>query len=313
MVNTGLYLLTVLIWGTTWIAIKLQLGEVAVQASILYRFSLAALVLFAVLLLSRRLQKIERSDHLFCFIQGCCLFCFNFFCFYTATGYISSGLASVIFSMATVMNVINNRIWFGKKPELRTLLGSALGLAGVAALFWPELAIDSAVGDDGASTGLDTGVLFGMGLSLLGTWLFSSGNMVSVRHQQKGLKTPTTNAWSMFYGVLMMSVIILLQGVPLSFSWESSYIGSLLYLAIPGTVIGFTAYLILVGRIGADKAAYSTVLFPAVALTISTFYEGYQWTELSLIGFGLVVLGNVMIFARWPVSKLSGVLRRLQA
>ena len=308
MLNTGLYLLTVLIWGTTWIAIKLQLGAVAVQASILYRFSLAALVLFAVLLLSRRLQKIEGSDHLFCFIQGCCLFCFNFFCIYTATGYISSGLASVIFSMATVMNVVNNRLWFGLRPALRTVLGSLLGLAGVAALFWPELEADGLT--DGV---MNTDVLLGMGLAALGTWFFSSGNMVSVRHQKKGLKTTTTNAWSMFYGVLMMTVIILMQGVPLTFSWEASYIGSLLYLAIPGTVIGFTAYLILVGRIGADKAAYSTVLFPAVALTISTFYEGYQWTELSLIGFGLVVLGNVMIFARWPVSKLPGVLRRLQA
>ncbi len=301
MVNTGLYLLTVLIWGTTWIAIKLQLGEVAVQASILYRFSLAALVLFAVLLLSRRLQKIERSDHLFCFIQGCCLFCFNFFCIYTATGYISSGLASVIFSMATVMNVINNRLWFGLRPALRTVLGSCLGLAGVAALFWPQIT-------DG---GFNADVLLGMGLAALGTWFFSSGNMVSVRHQKKGLKTTTTNAWSMFYGVLMMSVIILLQGVPLTFSWETGYISSLLYLAIPGTVIGFTAYLILVGRIGADKAAYSTVMFPAVALTISTFYEGYQWTELALLGFGLVVLGNVMIFARWPGSKFPAVLRRV--
>ncbi|OOV88538.1 DMT family transporter [Oceanospirillum linum] len=302
MVNTGLYLLTVLIWGTTWIAIKLQLGEVAVQASILYRFSVAALVLFAVLLLSRRLQKIERSDHLFCFIQGCCLFCFNFFCIYTATGYISSGLASVIFSMATVMNVINNRLWFGLRPALRTVLGSCLGLGGVAALFWPQIT-------DG---GFNADVLLGMGLAALGTWFFSSGNMVSVRHQKKGLKTTTTNAWSMFYGVLMMSVIILLQGVPLTFSWDTRYIGSLLYLAIPGTVIGFTAYLILVGRIGADKAAYSTVMFPAVALTISTFYEGYQWTELSRVGFGLVVLGNIMIFARWPGSKIPAVLRRLQ-
>ena len=308
MLNIGLYLLTVLIWGTTWIAITLQLGEVAVQASILYRFSLAALVLFAVLLLSRRLQKLERGDHLFCLIQGCCLFCFNFFCIYTATGYISSGLASVIFSMATVMNVVNNRLWFGLRPALRTVLGSVLGLAGVAALFWPELQADGVTGD-----GLNTDTLLGMGLAALGTWFFSSGNMVSVRHQKKGLKTTTTNAWSMFYGVLMMAAIILLQGVPLTFSWQSAYIGSLVYLAIPGTVIGFTAYLILVGRIGADKAAYSTVLFPAVALTLSTFYEGYQWTELSLLGFALVVLGNVLIFARFGGLKRIAVLRRLQA
>lgn len=308
MLNIGLYLLTVLIWGTTWIAIKLQLGEVAVQASILYRFSLAALVLFAVLLVSRRLQKLERSDHLFCFVQGCCLFCFNFVFIYSATGYISSGLASVIFSMATVMNVVNNRLWFGRRPALRTVLGSVLGLSGVVALFWPELQADGVTG-----AGLNTDTLLGMGLAALGTWFFSSGNMVSVRHQKKGLKTTTTNAWSMLYGVLTMSLIILIQDVPLTFSTEVDYIGSLVYLAIPGTVIGFTAYLILVGRIGADKAAYSTVMFPAVALTISALYEGYQWAELSLLGFTLVVLGNVMIFARWPGSKLPAVLRRLQA
>ena len=121
MLNIGLYLTTVLIWGTTWIAIKLQLGDVAVQASIIYRFVLAGAVMFTVLVLARRLQKLERQDHLFCLLQGFCLFSFNFYCFYTATGYISSGLASVIFSMATVMNVINNRIWFGKKPTARNL------------------------------------------------------------------------------------------------------------------------------------------------------------------------------------------------
>jgi len=126
MLNIGLYLLTVLVWGTAWIAIKLQLGEVAVQASILYRFSLAALVLFAVLLLSRRLQKIERSDHLYCLLQGCCLFCFNFLCIYSATGYISSGLASVIFSMATVMIELNNRLRFSLRTATRTVHGSCL-------------------------------------------------------------------------------------------------------------------------------------------------------------------------------------------
>jgi len=307
MLNIGLYLTTVLIWGTTWIAIKLQLGEVAVQASILYRFTLAAVVLFVILLLVRRLQKLQVSDHLFCFLQGCCLFCFNFFCIYSATGYISSGLMSVIFSMATVMNVINNRIWFGQTPALRTLLGSALGLSGVGCLFWPEIMTD------GLSSGdINPDVLIGMGFAALGTWFFSTGNMVSVRHQKKGLKTPTTNAWGMLYGVLMMGLIVTIQGVPLTFSLDEGYIGSLLYLAIPGTVIGFTAYLMLVGRIGADKAAYSTVMFPAVALTVSTFYEGYQWTLLSVIGFSLVVLGNVMIFARWPKSKIPAVLRRLQ-
>lgn len=295
MLNISLYLSTVLIWGTTWIAIKLQLGEVAVQASIIYRFSLAGVVLFALLLLSRRLQPLNRNDHLFCVVQGCCLFCFNFYCFYTATGYISSGLASVIFSMATVMNVINNRIWFGKTPSLSTVLGALVGLMGISLLFWPEINSD----------GFNIEVLMGIGLALLGTWFFSSGNMVSVRHQQKGLRPPSTNAWSMLYGVLVMSIVASVQGVEFKFSSNPDYLYSLLYLAIPGTVIAFTGYLMLVGRIGADKAAYSTVMFPAVALTVSTFYEGYQWTTLSVVGFSLVILGNLLIFAKIPQRFLA--------
>jgi drug/metabolite transporter (DMT)-like permease len=290
MLNIGLYLSTVLIWGTTWIAIKLQLGDVAVQASIIYRFILAGIVMFTILILSRRLQKLDGRDHLFCLLQGCCLFSFNFYCFYTATGYISSGLASVIFSMATVMNVMNNRIWFGKRPTTRTLAGSAVGLMGITLLFWPEI----------TANGFNQDILIGMGLGLLGVWLFSSGNMVSVRHQQKGLKTMTTNAWSIFYGILVLSVVSLVQGVEFTFSTEPQYLYSLLYLAIPGTVIAFTTYLMLVGRIGADKAAYSTVMFPAVALTVSTFYEGYQWTPLAGVGFCLVMMGNLLIFAKLP-------------
>lgn len=290
MLNTSLYLATVLIWGTTWIAIKLQLGDVAVQASIIYRFILAGGAMFLMLLLFRRLQKLNKEDHLFCLLQGCCLFSFNFYCFYTATGYISSGLASVIFSMATVMNVINNRLWFGTRPTPRTLIGSAIGLTGITLLFWPEI----------TAGGFNQEVLLGVGLAVMGVWLFSSGNMVSVRHQKKGLRTPSTNAWSIFYGVIVLGITALIQGVEFSFSSDPVYLYSLFYLAIPGTVIAFTTYLMLVGRIGADKAAYSTVMFPAVALTVSTFYEGYQWTPMAAVGFCLVMAGNLTIFARLP-------------
>ena len=82
------------------------------------------------------------------------------------------------------------------------------------------------------------------------------------------------------------------------------YIGSLLYLAIPGSVIGFTAYLTLVGRMGPERAAYCTVLFPVVALNISVFVEGYQWTAPALLGLALVMLGNVLVF-RKPKAGLA--------
>src|SRR5690606_36350034 len=138
--NLSLYLLTVLIWGTTWIALKLQLGVVAIPASIAYRFALAALVLFAILLLSRRLQRLDRRAQLICLAQGLCLFCLNFMCFYTASQWIPSGLVAVIFSTATLWNALNARLFMGRRIAANVLAGGALGLGGLALLFWPELA-----------------------------------------------------------------------------------------------------------------------------------------------------------------------------
>jgi len=294
--NLSLYLLTVLIWGTTWIAIKLQVGEVAIAASIAYRFALAAALLFAVLLLSGRLQKLDRRGQVICLVQGLCLFCVNFLCFYTASQWIPSGLIAVIFSTATLWNALNARLFFKQKIAVNVLAGGALGLAGLGLLFWPELA--------GHAASRET--LLGIGLSLIGTLCFSAGNLLSSLQQKAGLKPLTTNAWGMLYGALMLVVICLVNGTPFAFEWSTRYVGSLLYLAIPGSVIGFTAYLTLVGRMGPERAAYCTVLFPVVALNISVFVEGYQWSAPGLFGLLLVMLGNVLVFRKAkPVPRLA--------
>ncbi len=286
--NLSLYLLTVLIWGTTWIAIKLQVGVVAIPLSIAYRFSLAALVLFAVLLLSRKLQPLGRRGQAICFAQGVCLFCVNFLCFYTASQWIPSGLVAVVFSTATLWNALNARLFFGQRIAPNVLGGGAFGLAGLALLFWPELS--------GHEASRET--FYGLGLALLGTLCFSAGNLLSSLQQKAGLRPLSTNAWGMFYGSLILLAICLVQGVPLTFDSSAQYVGSLLYLAIPGSVIGFTAYLTLVGRMGPERAAYCTVLFPVVALNVSAFAEGYQWSLPALAGLGLVMAGNVLVFRK---------------
>lgn len=286
--NLSLYLLTVLIWGTTWIAIKLQVGVVAIPLSIAYRFSLAALVLFAVLLLSRKLQPLGRRGQAICFAQGGCLFCVNFLCFYTASQWIPSGLVAVVFSTATLWNALNARLFFGQRIAPNVLGGGAFGLAGLALLFWPELS--------GHQASRET--FYGLGLALLGTLCFSAGNLLSSLQQKAGLRPLSTNAWGMFYGSLILLAICLVQGVPLTFDASAQYVGSLLYLAIPGSVIGFTAYLTLVGRMGPERAAYCTVLFPVVALNVSAFAEGYQWSLPALAGLGLVMAGNVLVFRK---------------
>ena len=122
--------------------------------------------------------------------------------------------------------------------------------------------------------------------------------MLSIRHQRRGLETLTTNSWAMLYGTLVMGAIALVRGDNFAPQWTLSYMGALLYLAVFGSVIAFGAYFTLVGRIGAGKAAYSTLLFPLVALTISTFFEGYVWHSSAVAGLALILVGNLVMFAR---------------
>lgn len=285
--NALLYALVVVIWGTTWIAIFLQQGPVAAPVSIFWRFAVASVTMLAILLVTRRLRPLGAKDHLCCLLQGCCVFCFNFWCFYTAAAWINTGLESVIFSMAVLFNAINSFLF--PPAAAGPLLGRRR--AGSRRYRHPVL---------GRPAGQRTERLaaVGIGLSALGTYGFSLGNMFSIRHQRRGLETLTTNSWAMLYGTLVMGAIALLRGDNFMPEWTVSYLGALLYLALFGSVIAFGAYFTLVGRIGASKAAYSTLLFPLVALSISTVYEGYVWHSSAVIGLALILLGNLVMFAK---------------
>lgn len=300
--NALLYALVVVIWGTTWIAIFLQQGPVAAPVSIFWRFAVASVTMLAILLVTRRLRPLGAKDHLCCLLQGCCVFCFNFWCFYSAAAWINTGLESVIFSMAVLFNAVNSFVFFGHKPPLRFYYAAGLGLTGIITLFWQDL----------ANSGWNHSLLLGIGLSVLGTFGFSLGNMISMRHQRKGLEVMTTNSWAMLYGTLLIAAIACIRGDNFTPQWTLSYLGALLYLAIFGSVIAFGAYFTLVGRIGPGNAAYSTLLFPLVALTISTLYEGYVWQMNAVVGLVLILVGNLVMFTR-PEALMSKLIYRRRA
>ena len=290
MMNALLYCLVVVIWGTTWIAIYLQQGPVAAPVSIFWRFAVATALMMVIMLLRGKLRTLSLRDHLFCLLQGSCVFCFNFWCFYTAAAWINTGLESVIFSMAVLFNAVNSFFFFGQKPPLRFYCAAALGLTGIVTLFWHDL----------MSSGFSGSLLLGIGLSALGTFGFSLGNMISLRHQKKGLEVMTTNSWAMLYGTLLIATIALVRGDNFTPQWTFSYLGALLYLAVFGSVIAFGAYFTLVGRIGPSNAAYSTLLFSLVARSFSTVYEGYSWQVNAVAGLVLILVGNLVMFARPP-------------
>nr|WP_321482963.1 DMT family transporter [uncultured Cohaesibacter sp.] len=281
-----LFITTVLIWGTTWFAIALQAGPVPALVSVFYRFGVAGVLFVFGLAISGRLRFPRKEHQIWLVAQALCLFSLNFICFYYAVSYIPSGLESVIFSMATIFNAINARIFYGDRITKQVVLASILGIGGLVLLF----------GRDIFSSG-GTGALTGVALAMLGTLLFSLGNMVSRRNSQMGISPITANAWGMCYGALILLALITVTGTEIIPPADPIYLGAMLYLAIFGSIIAFTTYLILVARIGSAKAAYMTVLFPIIALAISTMFEGYVWHWTSILGLVLALTGNIVMFA----------------
>jgi drug/metabolite transporter (DMT)-like permease len=283
--SVTLYFAAVFIWGSTWYAIKFQLGSVPPELSVAYRFALAALILFAWCRLRGLPLRFDRREHLWMALQGLMLFCLNYLIFYWATAELTSGLIAVIFSTIVLMNILNSALFFRKPVDASMVIGALVGLLGITLVFWPEV----------ASLQQNGGALKGLLLSLLGTFIASLGNMLSARNQQRRLPVIQSNAFGMAYGALILFLYALLRGVDLVYEMSLSYNLSLLYLALFGSVLAFGSYLTLLGRIGPEKAAYATVLFPLVALGISTLFENYHWSLMAGAGVALVVLGNVLI------------------
>lgn len=294
MPTAVLYVVTVLIWGTSWYAMELQLvlpGELAIAQ----RYVLSAVMLVGYCLLAGRSLRFSRRDHLFMALQGFFLFSLNYILFYWAAAYLVSGLLAVCFSTITVMNIANGALLYRRRVEPKVALAALLGLIGIGLVFWPEL----------AKVDLSRTAAIGLALSLVATYAASLGNMVTVRHQGAGIPVLEANAIGMSYGALFTLIIVVARGIPFEFVWTPSYLGALFYLAFFASIIGFGAYLTLIERIGADRAAYTGVLFPIVALGVSTFLENYQWTASAVIGVLLVLAGNLLVLGRRPAAPLA--------
>ena len=288
MNNTFLYIITVLIWGSTWIAINYQLGDVASEVSLFYRFGLAALVLFAYCQYKKVSVTFSARYHLQFFLFGMTLFGCNYLFLYSAQQHINSALTCIAFSMIMFFNVFNARIWYGTRITKQVYVGGFLGLTGIITLFWPQI----------NDTQLGAETLMGLGLCITGTLFASTGNMLSMKNQKMQLPLMPANAWGMAYGATFMALMALFQGKEFSFEYSVPYVTSLLYLSIFGSVIAFGSYLTLLNRIGAHKASYASIMFPAVAVVISTFVEDFSWTLFTVAGLSFILAGNLVVLMK---------------
>lgn len=288
MKNFILFSASAIIWGSTWLAIKFQLGLVDPIISVSYRFILASFILLLFCRISGLNLKYNFKEHLFFALQGFFLFGINYWLVYLAEVHLPSGLVAVVFSMIIFFNIFNGAIFIGSPIRVRVIAGAALGIVGIGLVFKQELLSFSLSSDNSLAL-----VIAG-----LGALTASLGNITSVHNQKINLPVIQTNAFGMMYGALFMLIISLIMGKHFSFEISYAYIGSLLYLSIFGSIIAFTCYLTLLGKIGADKAAYVTLIIPVIALILSTIFEEYTWTLYAFIGVALILIGNMLVLIK---------------
>lgn len=270
---------------------KWHLGVVDPGVSAFYRNTLAALLLFAWCWQRNLILRFPLKDHFNFFLLGLFLFSGNYWLVYQATGIMTSGLVAVVFSSIVFFNMFNARWLLGYPVRLAMILGAALGVSGIALLFFGELTEFS---------WRDTGVR-GFALALLATLLASLGSITATylsSHRQ--LPVIQYNAWGMFYGCIILFLAALFGGNTFNYETTWQYSSALLYLGVIGTAAGFACYLKLIEIIGPDKAGYTFVLFPVVALIISTVFEGYQWPTMAFCGLALVLLGSFLALRTKP-------------
>ena len=297
MSDLYLYAATILIWGSTWFAIKLQLGVVPPAVSVMWRFLAAAAILLGYSVLRGLPLRFSRRDHLWMALQGLMMFCLNYVGFYLAEQQLASGLAAVICSLMMLGNIAGMRLFFGVPIQRSNLLGGLIGIAGVALLFLPEL----------RSVSVTNATLVGVALAVGATISASLGNMVATSNQRRGLPILQVNGWSMLYGAVITGVAAAVLGQEFIFESSWRYLGSWMYLVIFGSVLAFGAYLTLMKRIGAHRAGYAMVAIPVVALLISTCFENLQWTANLWAGAALCVVGNILVLGRRQApSSLAG-------
>lgn len=288
-----LYASVVLIWGSTWAAIPFQLGVVAEEVSVAYRFALASLALFVFAVVSRRRLHIPLQNYGMVMLMGALMFSANYLFTYYAINYITSGLVAVVFSLIVVMNAFFERLFFRRPLEPRLMLASLFGVAGITCLFWPEV----------SSLDLADRSLTGVILSVIAVVLASLGNMAAIINTSRNLPVVSVNAHGMLWGALCSAIVALALGREFDFSMTTGYVASLAYLAVFGSAVAFGCYLALLRSIGSARAAYTSVLFPPVALIISTFVEDYRWSYIAVIGVMLTLAGNWLALTRMKGTK----------
>ena len=224
----ALFILICLIWGSTWAAIKLGLEGVPPFFGAGLRFALSAAIVGAVLLVRRKPIRLTRDDRICILSLGVLVFWLNYGAVYWAEQRISSGLAAVLFSTMPLTTTLLTRFWTHSEAlSPAKVTGILIGVAGTVMLFWP---------DDRLGTPQALGMLATLGASLC-----ASINLVTMKQHGGHSDAYVLNFCGMGIGAVCLLATSALVESWTAVVWTPTNVGALVYLAVFGSVIAFSA------------------------------------------------------------------------
>lgn len=279
------FVIVTLIWGSTWLVIRDQLGLVPPAWSVTYRFAIATVGMFAYALATRTPLRLTWREQGLALAVGVAQFVLNFNFVYRAEHYVTSGLVAVVFSLLIVPNALLGRIVLGQRLSGAFLAGSAVALVGVGLLFRHEMLV--------AAAG-PRGVAMGIGLTALGILSASVSNVLQASERARAVPMAALVGWAMAWGVLVNATLAFATvGPPVAETRLVYWLGAA-WLGLAGSTIAFPLYYGVIRAIGPARAAYSSVIVPVIAMALSTLFEGYRWTPPAVAGGVLVGAGLVI-------------------
>lgn len=286
------FAIVTLIWGSTWIVIRDQLGVVPSTWSVSYRFLVAGLTMTAWALIRGDNWRFDARGWAFAGALGAFQFCGNFNFVYRAEEFITSGLVAIVFAMLLIPNALLGRVFLKQKLGRQLIVGSSVAMAGIALLFTHEARVDP----NGP-----TRVLTGIGFTLCGVLAASTANVMQGTKTARAYPMAPMLAVAMLLGAAMDACLALVLSGPPVFEPRLGYVAGILYLGVFASALAFTLYFSIIRVIGPAKAAYSSVIVPVIAMLLSTLFEGYRWSALAAAGAGLAGVGLVIaLTARRP-------------
>jgi len=281
------------IWSSTWVAIKIGLEDTPALFGAGIRFTFAGLLLLVVV---KSLRRSLRSDVKLVAVLAILPFAFSYGLIYWAEQYIPSGLTAVLFGVMPLYVVVLSTIWLREEPvSQRIVIGVVVALFGLAAAFGESL-----------SLGVEERALLGAAAALIAPLASAIGNL-SIKRRGGELDPIALNGWAMLGGGLL-----LLAGSATGEDWGDAVwtaqsIGAIAYLAIIGSAIAFVVLTLLLREMTAVQAAYIPLIIPFGALGFGALLYDEPVTLLAVTGAALV--GGGLLLAQWPSRRRVAVVR----